>query len=141
MTIIDRIKTARTAALAHEKAAHDFRVAAFAKYEAETDDDVNQHVYDSSVDAHRAACEALTKLESLLELVTTINTAQRTAAQRRHDAAVVQLTTALAAYDRALVEYLDADPAHPFIAAGTYDHALATLKAARAEEAAARITS
>jgi hypothetical protein len=66
MTIIDRLKIARTAALAHEQAAHDLRVAAFAYYQiAGRSDDYS--IFEAARSSHIAACEAVRKLENLAE--------------------------------------------------------------------------
>ena len=78
MTIIDRFKIARTAALAHEQATHDLRVAAFTKYQAahRSDDNGDYTLFEAARSAHIAACEALRSLEVILEKIDAIESAE-----------------------------------------------------------------
>jgi hypothetical protein len=66
MTVIDRLKIARTAALAHEQTTADLRVAAFAYYQiAGRSGDYS--IYEAARSSHIAACDAVRKLENLAE--------------------------------------------------------------------------
>jgi hypothetical protein len=78
MNIIDRFKIARNAALAHEQAAHDLRVAAFANYQAagRSDDAGDYTLFEAARSAHIAACEALRSLETTLEKIDAIENAK-----------------------------------------------------------------
>ena len=78
MTIIDRFKSARNAAIAHEQAAHDLRVAAFANYQAanRSDDNGDYTLFEAARSAHIAACEALRSLETTLEKLDAVEAAK-----------------------------------------------------------------
>ena len=78
MTIIDRFKIARNAAIAHEQATHDLRVETFQNYQAahRKDDNGDYTLFEAARSAHIAACEALRSLELILEKIDAIDAAK-----------------------------------------------------------------